>query len=563
MELFLGEQRSHAQMHHAPMRSAVAVIAAALYSGIGAASAGGAAPAGTPPRLGAPDFRPSAERPVGWRGDGSGHFPGATPPLNWSYRDGKGTNIVWQVRLPFDSPSSVIVVGDKLFTTGNNFELICVDKHTGRILWVRPVSPYDAATAEERQANRDVFDKLDKLAQERDELLAKVPTTAAVSNAMANLGAQIAKTDAEMMKLLAGTDRVKYKNAGLGGGGGDEGGFMATTPASDGTLVYAWNGWGVTACFDLDGNRKWTRFDKLTWQEHGHYSSPLLAGDLVITYIGRQYLAVDKKTGKEAWRTDYKAGPGEAGWWFASPVGTVIGGENVFVTGDGSLIRAADGNRFAKGTLWHTGIGSPVIGGGFAVWMEGLGNSPVRYCQLPEKADAPFKPVVKGATMEPPEPARHVVPSPLYHDGLIYVCGNNSSITRGGGKPGLEKAMVLFVCDVATEKIVYSKELDFGEEPTREELKRNDRPYGSGMAASPALAGGRIFLIGNFGTTLIIEPGREYKEVSRNIIDQRISHYYRDDRIEGTVSNPFFDGNRIFYRAQRYLYCIGEPGNQE
>ena len=32
---------------------------------------------------GSPDFRPSPERPVGWRGDGTGRYPGATPPLHW------------------------------------------------------------------------------------------------------------------------------------------------------------------------------------------------------------------------------------------------------------------------------------------------------------------------------------------------------------------------------------------------------------------------------------------------------------------------------------------------
>ncbi len=33
--------------------------------------------------LGSPDFRPTPDRPMGWRGDGSGHFPGATPPVRW------------------------------------------------------------------------------------------------------------------------------------------------------------------------------------------------------------------------------------------------------------------------------------------------------------------------------------------------------------------------------------------------------------------------------------------------------------------------------------------------
>ncbi len=506
--------------------------------------------------LGSPDFRPSPEQPVGWRGDGTGKFSGATPPMNWSLKDGKGTNIAWRTIMPFDSPSSVIAVGDKLFATGNNYELICADKLTGKILWVKPVSPYDAATKEEREANKEVFDKLDQQAQQRDALLAKI--TDPGTNGVFQLGGEISKIDGvmngEVIKLLvaAGNLDKNYKS-GIGG----EGGFMAATPVSDGKFVFAWNGWGVTACFDLDGNRQWIRYDKLVPQEHGHYGSPLLVGDLVITYVGRQYLAFDKKTGKDAWRTDLKGGA----WWFASHVSSVIGGEKVFAAGDGSLIRASDGVCFSKGALIHTGKGSPVFGGGFVFWMEGMGGvstanngSPVRYYQLPEKADAPFKPVIKGTALVPPDGGRHVVPSVLYHDGLLYVCGNNP-IMPSKGKPALGPQMLLFVCDVLTEKVVYSKNLDFGNEPLR-----NDRPYGCGMAASPALAGGKIFLVGNFGTTLILEPGREYKEVGRNTIDQRINYYYGNNTLEGTVSTPFFDGNNIFYRAQRYLYCIGGPG---
>jgi len=116
---------------------------------------------------------------------------------------------------------------------------------------------------------------------------------------------------------------------------------------------------------------------------------------------------------------------------------------------------------------------------------------------------------------------------------------------------------VLYAIDVVAEKIVYRKDLDFGEDQ-----KRADRPYGCGISASPALAGGKIFITGNFGTTLVIEPGREYREVSRNTIDQRFDYNYKTNMLEGTVSNPFFDGSKIFYRAQKYLYCIGEPGEK-
>jgi outer membrane protein assembly factor BamB len=36
-----------------------------------------------PPQLGSPEWKPTPERPVGWRGDGTGRFPAADPPIQW------------------------------------------------------------------------------------------------------------------------------------------------------------------------------------------------------------------------------------------------------------------------------------------------------------------------------------------------------------------------------------------------------------------------------------------------------------------------------------------------
>jgi hypothetical protein len=55
----------------------LALFAASTWTTI----ASGQAPSGGP--LGSPDFSPSSRQPVGWRGDGSGRFPGATPPTSW------------------------------------------------------------------------------------------------------------------------------------------------------------------------------------------------------------------------------------------------------------------------------------------------------------------------------------------------------------------------------------------------------------------------------------------------------------------------------------------------
>ncbi len=60
-------------------------------------AAGGQAPI----PLGHREFYPSAERPVGWRGDGTGAWPGATPVAAFNGETGK--NIVWKV--PMAGPS--------------------------------------------------------------------------------------------------------------------------------------------------------------------------------------------------------------------------------------------------------------------------------------------------------------------------------------------------------------------------------------------------------------------------------------------------------------------------
>jgi hypothetical protein len=70
--------------------------------------------------LGSPDFHPAPEQPIGWRGDGTGRYPGATPPTDWGRtRSGAGyaaKGILWMTPLPNISVSSPIVLGLKLGT---------------------------------------------------------------------------------------------------------------------------------------------------------------------------------------------------------------------------------------------------------------------------------------------------------------------------------------------------------------------------------------------------------------------------------------------------------------
>src|SRR6187431_3152876 len=69
------------------------------------------APAATAPAvpapIGSPQFAPSPERPVGWRGDWTGRFPGATPPVSWSRRvKGITSELRYQAAKPAGEPGA-------------------------------------------------------------------------------------------------------------------------------------------------------------------------------------------------------------------------------------------------------------------------------------------------------------------------------------------------------------------------------------------------------------------------------------------------------------------------
>ena len=133
--------------------------------------------------FGGRDFYPSPEHPVGFRGDGNGYFPGATPVTEWQegtlavqkapagsrakdvtyVADEKGgKNIVWKTEMPAWVNSEPIVVGDRIFTCGEPNLLICADANTGKVLWSHRMSVFqamglNAETTERCQTLADIY----------------------------------------------------------------------------------------------------------------------------------------------------------------------------------------------------------------------------------------------------------------------------------------------------------------------------------------------------------------------------------------------------------------------
>jgi outer membrane protein assembly factor BamB len=507
-----------------------------------------AAPAATGPRLGSADFTPSPNRPVGWRGDGTGRFPAATPPIAWQRKqagaDCATKGIVWMTPLPNTSVSSPIIVGDRIFVTAEVSDLVCLDKRTGRVLWIRSNPEFERVPAGDRKANPAYVRTLDPLvpqlvkanADAVKTLNALRPTAAArPGGSPAPALVRKRELDKEIYKLQRSADRKRFDRNWAQ----EVFGFSGPTPTSDGQHVYVFFTTGVVACYDLEGNRKWINRGGTGMSEHGNFASPLLCENRLVVWAA-EMRGYDSQTGKLLWTN-----PAEGGNTYGSLFRIRAGNEQVAAFQSGFFARISDGKPIWGERVFGDAVATPIAQEHFVfAWVGYPRNSeklgfkayrvpastegkwpaaayafPVDWAsdQLPEDKKRPFE--------------RSYTASPLYVDGLIY------QMTQGGG---------LMVHDAATGEPVYRKVLS---------MKPHTEYWGwAGASASPTLAGNYVYLMDNQGTTIVIKPGKRYVEVAHNVIEES-----GDGKTQvQNVSTPIFEGTRMYYRTPGYLYCIGD-----
>jgi len=107
------------------------------------------------------------------------------------------------------------------------------------------------------------------------------------------------------------------------------------------------------------------------------------------------------------------------------------------------------------------------------------------------------------------------VPSPLLYDGILYLIKSNSGILSafeaGSGKP-----------DYQLQRLEGLPE----------------------VFSSPVGAGGRVYITGRDGVTLVLRNGKTYEVLASNRLD------------DGFDASPALVDNAIYLRGYRYLYCI-------
>ena len=188
-------------------------------------------------------YQPSPDQPVGWRGDGSGRYPGATPPTTWTCKQ-NGANyvtkgILWMAALPNTGVSSPIIVGDRIFVTTEVSDLVCLDKKTGRILWIRSNLEFEGLSEEACAAEPTFAQKLTPLAKQlaaaNAEVVVALNTQRGTEPGRPPAPAVVRKREIE--KQIQ-DEQVAIDKKGMGRYWGQAVfGFSGPTPTSDGTHV--------------------------------------------------------------------------------------------------------------------------------------------------------------------------------------------------------------------------------------------------------------------------------------------------------------------------------------
>jgi outer membrane protein assembly factor BamB len=442
----------------------------------------------------------SAGEVVGWRTDGSGSYPKAEPPLEWSPKK----NVVWSTPMPGYGVSHPVLLGKRIFICSEPATLLCLNREDGKILWEKTssysdleIEPDVRERIKEEQAEMAVISKKESAVHKDMDTLNRSltkdqATKEEIEKQLQPFRKQLEEFKKDKEKLTLG---VLYTQPGTH----PTAGYSAPTPVTNGKEVYVAFGNGLVACFDLDGKRKWLKLIEHSNAPFAHSGSPVLAGDRLLIHF-TDLVALETKSGTESWRLKRPTCHG-------TPLVTRVGDDDVVLTPKGVLVRAQDGKVLAEG-LGTCGANSPVLHDGTVYYVHGNATA----VRLPESLAEPVKlPALwKGKVKS----SGYGFSSPVVFDGLLYSTNDQNLLT---------------VLDAATGKVIYEESLNL---------------HGAGYP-SISLAGNRIYVSSDAGETVVLQAGREYKELARN-------------KLEEFRSSLVFEGKRVYIRTAKHLYCIGE-----
>jgi outer membrane protein assembly factor BamB len=440
----------------------------------------------------------SAQDFVGWRTDGTGAYTNATPPKEWS----KTKNILWSTPLTDFSNATPVIAGEKLFICAEPETLLCINTADGKILWQKTNTLDDALPPEELEKKNKALQEADPILKEKTavekEKGAADREKGAADNEMkaitkdiqaANDTLKTTPDDADAKKKLEEATKkqedVKAKQD------------AASKKQQEANAKLA------------DVNKRLQPYvSYLPLHPHNvngfSSSTPATDGKSVFTCYGNSVVAAYDLDGKRLWIRKFE-NPTISWGPCASPV--LVAGKLLISINELQALNPQTGE-----TLWtakvQTAYGTPAVTriGDVDVIITAAGD-------VVRVSDG--KVLAPHVTHLEKEQKDRYYASPVLYDGILYAVNQK----------GIFSAL-----DAKTGATIYEKSL--GVTGT--------------FYPSVTLAGKNLYVSSDNGTTVIVEPGKEFKEIARN-------------SLETFRCCPVFDGKRIYVRGMKALYCIAEP----
>lgn len=297
-------------------------------------------------------------------------------------------------------------------------------------------------------------------------------------------------------------------------------GYAAPTPVTDGERVYAFFDSPGLVAVDLEGNVVWNLPLGTFKNQYNMASSPVLCGENVILscdHSGEGFMvAVDRATGKERWRT-----PRKLGQQYGTPI-----------------------------VIKHQEKQQIVMAGRTIVSYDPASGKELWRCRG-------MKPVVS--------------PSPVCHDGLVYVAsGRNGpavAIDPGGRGDVTETHVRLHV---PTGGPYVPSPLFYGGHfllPGDNGMLRFVDPTGSVVieqrlrghyTSSPVIADGKLYWTNEKGETYVVDLAKATAEVRKPAIKVLAINRLG----EQVLASPAIANGRLFIRTEKHLFCIAGTGKK-
>ncbi|HET6975656.1 MAG TPA: PQQ-binding-like beta-propeller repeat protein [Pyrinomonadaceae bacterium] len=293
--------------------------------------------------------------------------------------------------------------------------------------------------------------------------------------------------------------------------------YAASTPATDGKLVYAFFGTEGLYAYDFKGKLAWkAQLGKLGTVGMGTGTSPILFENLVIVQCDEEngessfIVALDKNTGKEVWKKERKV---QVSWSTPLLVRTAKRAE-LITSGTESVIAYSPETGEE---LWrHKGvesnaIPSPVANSEMAFLVAGFPAKIALAIRLGQNGDLTGTPNVPWTYAK----GTAYVPSPILYGDYLYL-----TTDRG----------ILTCIDAKTGEVKY---------------EGGRIPIPATFTASPVAFEGKILMTSEDGDTFIVKAGPKHEILGTNSIGEPV------------YASPAIADGRIFIRGEKNLYCIG------